>query len=57
MLTERQMERIHGKLKRFEHTLEELMFRREDEVSMAAFDTDGSHHEVPAQENFVPCRP
>lgn len=56
MLTDRQLDRILRKMKRYEHTLENLMFQKVDEVPAASFLTDGSHHEVPGRENFKPCK-
>ncbi len=56
MLTEKQTEVMLGKLRRFELTLEQMMFDKVDEVTMMAYPTDGRYHEVPEASNFVPCR-
>jgi alpha-mannosidase len=45
-----------SKLKRFEATLEGMLFDKVDQVSMKAYPTDGSYHEVPDASNFKPCK-
>lgn len=54
MYSEKQIERILGKFKRLEEMLEGRLFEKVDEMTMAAFPTDGSHHAIPAEENFSP---
>ncbi|MBP1753925.1 MAG: hypothetical protein H6Q59_323, partial [Firmicutes bacterium] len=56
MLTDRQTEIMLTKLKRFEATLEGLLFNKVDEVSMQAYPTDGRYKEVPAADNFKSCK-
>lgn len=56
MYTEKQLERMFGKLKRLEEMLEPKLFYTVDTVEMAAFHTDGSHHSVPEDSCFAPCR-
>jgi alpha-mannosidase len=56
MLTDRQTDIMLTKLKRYEATLESLLFDKVDEVSMKAYPTDGQYHEVPASTNFKPCK-
>lgn len=55
MYTEKQLERMFGKMKRFEEMLEPKLFDTIDTVSMKVFQTDGSHHEVPQESCFLPC--
>lgn len=55
MLTDRQLERMLGKLKRLEEMLEPKLFQVVDRVPMQAFLTDGSHHEIPEAACFAPC--
>lgn len=55
MLTDRQLERMLGKLKRLEEMLEPRLFQVVDRISMQAFLTDGSHHEIPEAACFAPC--
>ncbi len=56
MLTNRQIDVMLEKLRRFEQSLEELMFEKVDEVSMGAFHTDGRYHVVPETSFFRPCK-
>jgi alpha-mannosidase len=44
------------KLKRFETTLEGMLFDKVDHVSMQAYPTDGRYYEVPDASNFKPCK-
>ncbi|MBD5461120.1 MAG: alpha-mannosidase, partial [Lachnospiraceae bacterium] len=55
MYTEKQLERMYGKLKRLEAMLEPKLFITVDAVPMKAFQTDGSHHDVPESDCFMPC--
>lgn len=55
MYTDRQIDRMLGKLQRLEEMLEPGLFRKVDTVPMGAFPTDGSHHSVPADECFEAC--
>jgi alpha-mannosidase len=55
MLTDRQTEIMLTKLKRFEATLEGMLFEKVDQVSMQAYPTDGHYHEIPDSVNFKPC--
>lgn len=54
MYSEKQIERLLGKMKRLEEMLEEHLFEKADEMEMKAFLTDGSHHAIPAEECFAP---
>lgn len=55
MYTEKQLERMFGKMKRFEEMLEPKLFETVDTVPVKAFQTDGSYHEVPRESCFLPC--
>lgn len=55
MYTEKQLERMLGKLKRLEEMLEPKLFYTVGTVPMKAFLTDGSHHDVPEDACFTPC--
>ncbi len=55
MYTERQLERMLGKLKRLEEMLEPRLFTVVDTVPMKAFQTDGSYHSVPEEGCFTEC--
>ncbi|NMA82315.1 MAG: alpha-mannosidase [Epulopiscium sp.] len=55
MLTDRQIERMLGKLVRLENTLEGLLFEKVDEIEMKALHTDGSYHTIPEENLFSPC--
>lgn len=55
MYTERQLDRMLGKLKRLEEMLEPKLFTVVDTVSMGAFRTDGCHHSVPDERCFAEC--
>ena len=55
MFTERQTDRVLGKLKRLEEMLEPLLFEKVDEMEMESFLTDGSWHSVPEASRFSPC--
>lgn len=56
MFTEKQIDRMLGKLRDFERTLEGQLFERVDAMEMQAFHTDGRWHEVPPREHFLPVR-
>ncbi len=55
MFTERQTDRVLGKLKRLEEMLEPLLFEKVDEMEMESFLTDGSWHSVPEASHFTSC--
>ncbi len=55
MFTERQTDRVLGKLKRLEEMLEPLLFEKVDEMEMESFLTDGSWHSVPEASRFSSC--
>lgn len=55
MYTERQLDRMFGKLRRLEEMLEPKLFKVVDTVSMKAFHTDGSHHSIPEESCFAEC--
>lgn len=52
MYTEQQIERMLGKLLRFEETLEPLLFQKVDELSLKMCQTDGSYSAVPEDALF-----
>jgi len=52
MLTDRQIERMLGKLRRFEKTLEAQMFQKVGTIAMKAYQTDGGHTIVPDDSLF-----
>lgn len=55
MYTEKQLERMLGKLQRLEKMLEPKLFYTVGTVPMKAFQTDGSHHDVPEDSCFTAC--
>lgn len=55
MLTDRQVDNMLGKLRRFESTLDKLLFKKIDSIDLKAFPTDGSHNSVPDKSNFKEC--
>ena len=55
MLDERQIDRMLSKLKRFETTLEGLLFEKIDEVAVRKFRTMDQHHAIPEDTLFEPC--
>ncbi|NLK26881.1 MAG: alpha-mannosidase, partial [Clostridiales bacterium] len=56
MLTDRQIDKMLGKLTRLETTLERLLFEKVDDLSMQALPTDGSYHSIPDRSLFSPCK-
>ncbi|MDD3279061.1 MAG: glycoside hydrolase family 38 C-terminal domain-containing protein [Lachnospiraceae bacterium] len=52
MFTEKQIERMMGKLKRLERTLEPLLYQKVDELDMGICQTDGSYTKLPPEELF-----
>ncbi len=52
MYTEKQIERMLGKLKRLEDTLEPLLFKKVDEISMKICQTDGDYTKKPDDSLF-----
>ena len=57
MLTEKQIERMLSKLRRFEETLEPMIFQKADAVGAAAYETTERLHEIPADALFHPVEP
>jgi alpha-mannosidase len=55
VLHDKQIDRMLAKLKRFEITLESLMFRKIDEVTMRMFSTIEQWHNIPDDIQFTPC--
>ncbi len=55
MFTERQIERVLGKLKRLEKMVESRLFETVDQLEMSSFQTDGRYHEIPDTACFSPC--
>ena len=55
MYTEKQLERMLGKLYRLERMLEPKLFYTVGNVPVKAFQTDGSHHDVPEDSCFSEC--
>ena len=56
MYTERQIERILGKMKRLQNMVEGRIFVKAGEIDMKAFCTDGRYHEIPGEDCFAPCK-
>ncbi len=56
MYTEKQLERLFEKLRNYEKRLERRLFYKVDELSVKAFQTDGSHHSVPEDVYFTDCK-
>jgi alpha-mannosidase len=54
MLTDKQIERMLGKLKRFESILEPFIFEKTGEVECAAWQTGEQYHEIPEASLFTP---
>ena len=55
MLTDKQIERMLGKLERFEETLDPMLFQKVGQTGdCAAFRTVQQHHEIPADAEFAP---
>jgi alpha-mannosidase len=54
MLAEKQLERLLGKLKRFESLLEPLIFEKVGEMNARAFQTVEPHHAIPDRSVFMP---
>ncbi len=55
MYTDKQLDRMLGKMKRLEKMLEPKLFQTVATVPMKAFLTDGSHHDVPEDACFTAC--
>ncbi len=53
MLTDKQIERMLGKLKRFESTIEPFVFEKVGELDCAAFITTEQHHQIPDASLFT----
>lgn len=56
MYTDRQLDRLLGKLSRFEKTLEPLMFEKIGEIEVMQYPTEKSYDAVPEDSCFVPCK-
>ncbi len=54
MLTEKQIERMLGKLKRFESIIEPFIFEKVGEIDCAAFKTTEQFHDIPDASLFMP---
>ena len=54
MLTEKQIQRMLGKLKRFEDTLEPMLFTKVAETDVSAYETAERLYEIPAASLFKP---
>ncbi|WP_208543854.1 hypothetical protein [Paenibacillus protaetiae] len=57
MLNEKQTERMLGKLKRFETTIEPLIFTKVDSVEMGIYRTRERLHHIPEQALFSKAAP
>lgn len=53
MLTDKQIERMLGKLKRFESTIEPFIFEKVDELECTAYLTTEQHHQIPDASLFT----
>lgn len=56
MFTDKQIDRMLGKLLDFEATMEKQLFIKTDVVDMQAFATDGSWQDVPPPNRFAPVK-
>ena len=56
MLTDKQIERMLGKLKRFESTIEPYIFEKAGELTCAAFLTTEQFHDIPEASLFAPVK-
>ena len=54
MFTDRQIERMLGKLRRFEDTLDSLVFKKVASVDARAFETAERLYEIPDESLFRP---
>lgn len=57
MLNDKQIDRMLSKLKRFEDTLEPMLFQVIDQVPMRKFHTHQQWHTIPEDHNFEDCSP
>ncbi|MCL6457627.1 MAG: hypothetical protein K6T85_06435 [Gorillibacterium sp.] len=57
MLNDKQIDRMLTKLKRFETTLEPLLFQKIDDVPMGMFHTADQWHTIPEDAQFHACLP
>lgn len=55
MLSEKQIDRMLSKLRKFEDVLNRRMFIKKDEVAMKMFATKEALDNIPAEENFTVC--
>ncbi|MDD4849814.1 MAG: glycoside hydrolase family 38 C-terminal domain-containing protein [Gemmiger sp.] len=55
MYTEKQLQRMFGKLRRLETMLEPRLFQAVDTIELAAAPTDGHYHSVPQDLPFAAC--
>lgn len=56
MLHDKQIDRMLSKLKRFEDTLEPMLFQVIDQVPMRKFHTDQQWHTIPADHHYEECQ-
>ena len=57
MLTDRQIDRMFSKLKRFEETLEPMIFKKVDSIGASAYETADRLYSVPDDSLFTPVQP
>ncbi len=57
MLNEKQIARMLAKLKRFEDTLDAMIFEKVDDLPVSFYQTDESLYEIPNEELFQPMAP
>lgn len=55
MLTDKQIKRLYSKLKRFEDTLEPMIFTKVGEVGAKAYETDERLYDIPDDSLFAPA--
>ncbi len=55
MLSEKQIDRMLSKLRKFEEVLNPRMFIKKDEVTMQMFPTKEAYDDIPDEENFTEC--
>ncbi len=55
MLSEKQIEKMLSKLRRFEDTLAAMMFQKIDEIEVGKYQTMDQLHQIPDDALFTPC--
>ncbi len=55
MLSDRQIDKMLSKLRRFENTLAPMMFEKTGEIAVKKFQTQSQYHDIPEESLFLPC--